>query len=57
VLFDLSHNTLVKLILLNTASVRQPRGVEDAYLGKKLGIPTVFKIPAHTMRPFLLVSS
>ena len=36
-LLDLSRNTLlVKLVLLDTASVRQPRRVEDADLQKRL---------------------
>jgi hypothetical protein len=43
VLLNLSNNTFVESIMLNTASVRQPRRVEDANLGKRLCIPTTFK--------------
>jgi len=44
VLLDLSHNTLlVELVLLNTASVDQSRGVEDANLGWALLVLTTFK--------------
>ena len=39
VLFDLSRNaTLVDLVLMNPASVGQPGRVEDADLGKRLGL-------------------
>jgi len=43
VLLDLSYNTLlVELILLKARSVGQPGRVEDANLGKRLGILTTF---------------
>jgi hypothetical protein len=58
VLLDLSRNALlVELVLLKTASVGQPRRVEDANLGKRLRILTMFKNLALTTMPFLLVSS
>ena len=60
VLLDLGRNTpLVELVLLNTPSVGQPRGVEDANLGKRLYTthPPHPKVPALTIIPFLLVNS
>ena len=43
-IFDLSCNTiLVALVLLNTTSIGQSRGVEDANLGKRSPIPTIFR--------------
>ena len=56
VFLDLCRNTLlVKLVLLKTASVGQPRRVEDANLGKRLGILTTLKRLILTTVPFLLV--
>jgi hypothetical protein len=47
---NLSRNTLlVELVLLNTASVGQPRCVEDANLGKRLRIFTTFKKCWHLL--------
>jgi hypothetical protein len=44
VLLDLSRNApLVELVLLETASVGQPRRVENANLRKRLRLPTMFK--------------
>ena len=57
VLLDLSDNLfLVELVLLNTSSVGQPRGVEDANLGTRLCIFTTLEMPVLTTAPFLLVN-
>ena len=43
-LLDLGRNTiLVALVLLNTASISQSRGVEDANLGKRSPLPIMFQ--------------
>ena len=55
---NLSSNIfLVELVLLDTASVGQPRGIEDAHLGEKLRILITLKTPALTTMPFLLLIS
>ena len=58
VLLNLSSDILLMdLILLNTASVGQPRCVKDANLERRLHILTMLKAPALTTMSFLLVSS
>jgi len=59
---DLSCNArLVDLIMLNTMSVDQPRGVEDANLEKKRlrvnAHSTRSQAPALTTTPFVVVIS
>ena len=57
-LLDLSCNTLiVELVLLETASVGQSRGVEDANLEKRLHVFACSQVPVHTAIPLLLLSS
>ena len=59
-LLDLRRNVpFVELILLHAASVGQPRGVEDANLGKRLHMqnPPHSEAPELTTIPFWLVNS
>ena len=51
VLLDLTRNTLVELVLLDTASVGKPRRVENANLGRKLGILVTTLNTARTYHP------
>jgi len=56
-LVDLGINILlVEFVLLNTASVGQPRRVEDANLGRRLHILKM-RASALTTIPLLLLSS
>jgi len=58
VLLDLSYNAvIVELVLLETASVGQSRGVEDANLEKRLHVFACSQVPILTAIPLLLLSS
>jgi len=58
VTLDLGDNALlVELVLLDTASVGQPRGVDYTDLGKRLHILIILTNVGHTVTPLLLVSS